>query len=114
MKSEYPLSRLAGMDLNLLHVFHVVYRERSVRRAASILSVSQSAVSHAIGRLRTQLGGDLFDHRGRTLVPTPTANRLAPVVGAAFAQLEDALSGKRAFHPPRAINPLTVPMPSHI
>jgi len=42
------------------------------------------------------------------------ANRLAPVVGAAFAQLEDALSGKRDFDPQRDIKRLTVAMPSHM
>jgi DNA-binding transcriptional LysR family regulator len=114
MKNESTLSRLAGMDLNLLHVFHVLYRERSVRRAASILSVSQSAVSHAIGRLRVQLGGDLFYHRGRTLAPTPMADRLAPVVGAAFAHLEHALSEKRDFDPQRDIKRLTVAIPSQL
>ena len=65
---------LAGLDLNLLHVFRVVYRERSVSQAARILSVSQSAVSHALGRLRDQLGAPLFEQQGRGLVPTPWPN----------------------------------------
>src|SRR5579864_353555 len=47
MKNPHGPALLAGLDLNLLHVFHVVYRERSVSQAASILSVSQSAESCA-------------------------------------------------------------------
>ena len=44
-----PLSRL---DLNLFRVFEVVYRERNLTRAAALLHLSQSAVSHALARLR--------------------------------------------------------------
>jgi DNA-binding transcriptional LysR family regulator len=114
MKSVDVSRRLAGLDLNLLHVFHVVYRERSVGRAASLLSVSQSAVSHAIGRLRAQLGDPLFEVRGRGLVPTPMADRLAPAVGAALTRLEEALAGRHEFDPQRDIVRLTVAMPAQL
>src|SRR5260370_25328452 len=88
MKKVHGSSLLAELDLNLLYVFHVVYREKSVRQAAAILSVSQSAVSHAIGRLRMRLGASLFEQQGRGLVPTPMADRLAPDVSAALMRLE--------------------------
>jgi DNA-binding transcriptional LysR family regulator len=115
MKSAHggaPL--IAGLDLNLLYVFHVVYRERSVSQAASILSVSQSAVSHAIGRLRMRLGASLFEQQGRGLVPTPIADRLAPEVAGVLIRLEEALAGRREFDPERDISQLTVAMPSQL
>ena len=50
---ELPLSRL---DLNLLTVFDMLMQERNVTRAAERLHLSQSTVSHALGRLRALLG----------------------------------------------------------
>jgi LysR family transcriptional regulator, mexEF-oprN operon transcriptional activator len=38
-------SNFRGLDLNLLVVFAVIFRERSVTRAADRLGLSQSAVS---------------------------------------------------------------------
>lgn len=114
MKNPHGPALLAGLDLNLLHVFHVVYRERSVSQAASILSVSQSAVSHALGRLRLRLGGSLFEQQGRGLVPTAMADRLAPAVSAALTGLEDALAGRQDFDPQRDLGHLTLGMPSQL
>jgi DNA-binding transcriptional LysR family regulator len=42
-------------DLNLLVVFDAVYREGSVTKAAEKLNLTQPAISHALGRLRSQL-----------------------------------------------------------
>jgi len=114
MKNPHGPALLAGLDLNLLHVFHVVYRERSVSQAASILSVSQSAVSHALGRLRLRLGGPLFEQQGRGLVPTSMADRLAPAVSAALVGLEDALAGRQDFDPQRDLGHLTLAMTSQL
>ena len=114
MKNPHGPAILAGLDLNLLHVFHVVYRERSVSQAASILSVSQSAVSHALGRLRLRLGGSLFEQQGRGLVPTPMADRLAPAVSAALTGLEDALAARQDFDPQRDLGHLTLAMTSQL
>ncbi|MBH8716840.1 LysR family transcriptional regulator, partial [Pseudomonas aeruginosa] len=70
-----PLSRL---DLNLFRVFEVVYRERNLTRAAALLHLSQSAVSHALARLREQLGDPLFVRQGRGVGAPPRAPPPAP------------------------------------
>jgi DNA-binding transcriptional LysR family regulator len=114
MKNVHGAAPLAGLDLNLLHVFHVVYRERSVSQAARILAVTQSAVSHALGRLRARLGAPLFEQHGRGLVPTPMADRIAPAVDAALTRLEGALAGRREFDPRRDVSRLVVAMPSQL
>ncbi|TIU03738.1 MAG: LysR family transcriptional regulator, partial [Mesorhizobium sp.] len=49
MLNEIDLSRV---DLNLLVLFEVVLEERHVGQAAERLSLSPSAVSHGLGRLR--------------------------------------------------------------
>lgn len=43
----------ADLDLNLVAVFDALIREQSVTRAADELGMSQSAMSHALKRLRS-------------------------------------------------------------
>ena len=47
---------LARLDLNLLLVFHHLLREKRVSAVATVLGMSQPAVSSALGRLRASLG----------------------------------------------------------
>ena len=49
-----------NLDLNLLGVFDALLEEESATRAGSKLGLTQSAVSHALGRLRLSLGDELF------------------------------------------------------
>lgn len=61
------------VDLNLLEVFDAVAATGSTTRAADRLAVSQSAVSHALNRLRDVIGDPLFVRGRGALVPTPHA-----------------------------------------
>ena len=102
------MSRIHGtslpqIDLNLFRVFAVVERERSVGRAAVVLSVSQSAVSHALARLRDHLGDPLFVRHGRSVAPTPFASSLVPFVRGALGDLERAVTGRASFDPHASI-----------
>jgi len=51
---------LRRADLNLLVVFQALLAERHVGRAAKRLALTQSAASHALGRLRLLFGDPLF------------------------------------------------------
>src|SRR3954470_3429923 len=89
--SEYPIMNnatrgpsLANLDLNLLVTFEAIHRERNLTRAAKRLFVSQSAVSHALARLRDQLGDPLFVRRASGVEPTPATARLAPKIAEAL------------------------------
>ena len=82
---------LEQLDLNLLVTFEAVYRERNLTRAAKRRFVTQSAVSHALARLREQLGDPLFVRRASGVEPTPVAVRLAPQIGEALRLLRRAL-----------------------
>ncbi len=66
---------LRAVDLNLLPVFEAVYEERNVTKAADRLAMSQPAVSHAVARLRTMVGDELFvaGRRGRPSRPRRTS-----------------------------------------
>lgn len=71
-------------DLNLLKTLAVLLEERQVSRAAVRLNLTQSAVSHALQRLREQFDDPLLVRRGQQMVPTARAEALA-------RQLDDAL-----------------------
>jgi DNA-binding transcriptional LysR family regulator len=86
-------SQLSNVDLNLFLVLHTVLAEGSVTRAARTLSVTQSAVSNALAKLREQLRDPLFVRHGRGLVPTPRAEELIPVLRRAMSDLQAAVDG---------------------
>ena len=96
---ELPLSRL---DLNLLTVFDMLMQERNVTRAAERLPLSQSTVSHALGRLRTALDDPLFVMSRRVMMPTARAKALASPVRQALAMLEQGLRQAKGFAPASA------------
>jgi len=80
------------IDFNLLAVFDVLIEARSVTRAAERLGVTQSAVSHALARLRDLFGDPLFVRVGGALQPTPRALEAAPEVREGLARVRAALS----------------------
>lgn len=86
------VKHLRQVDLNLLHVFDEVMKHRSVAQAAEQLSLSPSAVSHALGRLRQALKDDLFLRSDAGLQPTPRALELAGHVRGGLMLLERALA----------------------
>ncbi|MBM7116813.1 LysR family transcriptional regulator [Archangium primigenium] len=110
MNQAQESSRLAGLDLNLFRVFDVVLQERSLTRAAEVLFLSQSAVSHALARLREQLGEPLFVREGRGVAPTPLAERLAPEIREALTLLQQAVHRTRQFEPGRDVVELVLAM----
>lgn len=68
-------------DLNLLVALDVLLDEGSVARAARRLSLSPSAMSRTLTRLREAMGDPLLVRAGRGLVPTPRALELRGRVG---------------------------------
>ena len=77
------------LDLNLLRVFDAVMVERNVTRAASVLSMTQPAVSNALRRLREAIGEDLFVPGSTGVAPTLHAQALWPGVREALGSLRE-------------------------
>jgi DNA-binding transcriptional LysR family regulator len=94
--------RLGSIDMNLLVVLDAVLRERSVQRAAERLGLTPSAVSHALRRLRELVGDPLLVRTPRGMVPTARAERIAPRLGRALAELSGALDDEDRFDPREA------------
>jgi DNA-binding transcriptional LysR family regulator len=79
-------------DLNLLRIFDLLFEERSVSRAARRLNLTQSAVSHALARLREMMGDPLFTRGAGGLHPTARAEELAPQLREILVRVRTALS----------------------
>jgi len=83
---------IASIDLNLLRVFDVLLEERSVTKAGARLGLTQSAVSHALNRLRYHLDDELFQRNANRMQPTRRALEIGPSLHAALTQLQGALT----------------------
>lgn len=90
---------LRKLDLNLLLVFNALYQQRSVTAAAHELALSPSALSHALARLRTALGDELFVRLDNQMQPTLRADQIAEPISTALAQLSAGLSLRQRFDP---------------
>ena len=95
-------AHLSRLDLNLLKVFAAVHRERHMTRAGRTLYVGQSAVSHAIARLREIFGDPLFVRTPKGMQPTPLADRLAEPIQRALQTVSDAIRTEETFDPASA------------
>ncbi len=87
------------INLNLLPALEALLATRSVTAAARRTSVSQSAMSHSLARLREVLGDPLLTPVGRGLVLTPRAAHLAASLPGALDQLTTALAPGKPFDP---------------
>jgi len=89
---------IRSVDLNLLPVFEAVYEERSLSRAAVRLAMTQSAVSHAVTRLRALFGDELFARHSRGVVPTPAADMIHAKLRDALGSVRETVAERRGFH----------------
>lgn len=78
-------------ELNDLLAFATVARERSFTRAAAILGMSPSALSHAMRGLEERLGVRLLARTTRSVAPTEAGERLMQSLRPALAQIEQGL-----------------------
>jgi DNA-binding transcriptional LysR family regulator len=87
------------LDGTLLLIFRGLLRLRQTTAVASELGLSQSAVSHALARLRRLFGDPLFVRRPRGLEPTRRALDLGPRVDALLDIVVETLGRDSAFNP---------------
>jgi DNA-binding transcriptional LysR family regulator len=96
MNAANPLD----LDGHALGLLLAVAETGSVTRAAERLGLTQSAVSHALDKLRVITGDALFVRCGRGIVATPRVAQLVPQARALMAGLQ-ALGAGVAFDPAR-------------
>lgn len=91
--------RFKGLDLNLLVAFEVLMEERSVRRAAERLNLSQPATSSALARLRTFFDDPILVLQGKRMFSTPYADSLLPHVRHCLQLAGAVISMSSGFDP---------------
>jgi DNA-binding transcriptional LysR family regulator len=102
---------LRRIDLNLLVVFDVLMQERSVTRAAERLGRTQSAVSHALARLREQLDDPLLVKSGARMDASPFAEHLVLEVRPILSNIERVLVPPQAFDPATTAREFRIAIP---
>lgn len=108
MPEQMDLSRV---DLNLLVVFEVVFRERHVGRAGQRLNLSPSAVSHSLGRLRRMFNDPLFLRTPKGVNPSDRAQQLAPQVADLLEAAQRIVAAGAPFDPAQSVRKFVVGVP---
>ncbi|MDF0601634.1 LysR family transcriptional regulator [Psychromarinibacter sp. C21-152] len=74
-----------------LEAFAVVAAERSFRRAADLMGVSRSALSHRMKKLEQQVGLRLLNRTTRSVSPTDAGSRLLKRIEPVLRNLDSAI-----------------------
>lgn len=89
--------KLDQIDLNLLVYLDVLLRERNVTRSASLLGITQPAMSNGLRRLRETLGDPLLVRTSDGMAPTERAQTLQPLLRQILSSLEQVIEPSSAF-----------------
>ena len=95
-------TNLRKLDLNLLIALDVLIAEASVTRAAERLNMSQSAMSHALKRLRTILNDDILIRTSREMEVTLYASEMGDRIRQILREIQSTLLEKETFNPATA------------
>jgi LysR family transcriptional regulator, nod-box dependent transcriptional activator len=94
-----PRGNLRRFDLNLLVALDALLRTRNVTRAAEQLSLSQSAMSGELRRLRQMFGDELMVRHGREYALTALARDLIEPLADILGKIERTLDHQPNFDP---------------
>src|SRR6185295_7659004 len=97
--SDIDANNIRRLDGGLLLVFRGLLRRRQTTAVARELGLSQSAVSHALTRLREIFDDALFTRRPHGLEPTRRALELAPRIDALIDLADETLKREGTFEP---------------
>jgi DNA-binding transcriptional LysR family regulator len=106
--------KIRKLDGTLLLVLRELLRQQRTTRVANRLGSSQSAVSHALARLRAIFDDPLFVRRPHGLEPTPRARELGPKVDAILAAMSDAIGDPQRFDARTTTHDFRVGAPDHL
>jgi DNA-binding transcriptional LysR family regulator len=93
---------MLGADLNLLLALDALLEEKNVTRAADRIGITQSAMSHALGRLRRWFGDELLTRARSGMVLTQRAEALKEPLRDALSRIDRALAPPESFDPKTA------------
>lgn len=96
------------IDLNLFRVLDAIYSHGGVSAAARVLHLTQPAVTHALKRLRDQLGDPLFVRQGNRWLPTEKVRTMMPAVQTHLKGLHASAHAQPRFDPAQLDRELVV------
>jgi DNA-binding transcriptional LysR family regulator len=102
------------LDFTLLIVFERLMALGNMTAVASGMGLTQSAVSHAVARLRSVFDDPLFVRRGAGVEPTPRALLLRPALSSALAGIRDAIGIGSQFDPAQSRRRFCIAAPDTI
>ncbi|MBU2964404.1 LysR family transcriptional regulator [Amphritea sp. 2_MG-2023] len=88
---------LDKIDLNLLVYLDVLLRERNVTRSASLLGITQPAMSNGLRRLRDTFGDPLLVRTSEGMAPTERAQALQPLLRQILSSVGQVIEPSSAF-----------------
>lgn len=95
--SDFDRKNIRKIDGGLLLIFRELLIRRKASEVASIMGLSQSAISHAMTRLRDVFSDPLFIRKSHGLEPTRRAIELGPKVEALLDLAASTLSNSSVF-----------------
>ena len=98
-----------NLHFNALRAFEAAARHASVSGAARELSVTDSAISHQLKQLETQLGTQLFQRTNRGLKITVAGEALLPVLAESFDRISATLDNICNHHQEAVIQVTSTP-----
>lgn len=90
---------LDGIDITQVRLLASLIETRNLSAAAARIGLSQSAASHALAKLRQQVGDPLFVRSANGVHPTPYGERLCSAARQAVDALLDGLASNHPFDP---------------
>ena len=108
------LDHLRGVDLNLLKTFQAIYEEQNITKAAEQLNLTQSAVSHALNRMRAHFKDDLFVRTPDGMLPTSIAENIAIKVKQLLLQADILFTQDTAFTPETSTRKFVIGVPEYV
>lgn len=93
------MNNFRASDLKLLVVFSVLMNEQNLTRAGEELGMTQSAVSHALKRLRSLYNDPLFERKAGKMEPTAKARNVFPLIDQALQDIDSTLPSKEMLPP---------------
>ena len=98
-KTDIDQIKLRRLDFSMLVILRDLVRLQKTTAVAAQLGLSQSAISHALARLREAFADQLFVRRPSGLEPTLRALELLPKVETILRLAQDALDVPTQFDP---------------
>lgn len=92
-------TRFDEFDLNLLRILRVLVATKSTQKTAEQLNISQTTVSRALSRLRSEFGEQLFLRKAHGVEPSFLACKLAEACESMLAPISHVVETYQDFNP---------------